>query len=117
MATSLALIPATNSTIAVRNLEKSALGYIAHAKAERTIKAYRSDFKHFERFCEQHNVSALPATPDTIALYLTSLADQGFKVATISRRVAAISKAHSAAGYDAPTAMRHACVKEVWAGI
>jgi integrase len=39
------------------------------------------------------------------------------KPATLQRRLADISKAHQAARYDSPCAMRHAVVAEVWQGI
>jgi site-specific recombinase XerD len=91
--------------------------YVKNAKAKRTVRAYRADLAHFAAFCEQQHVPALPATPATVAAYLASLADAGFKPATMSRRLAAISKAHSAANLDSPTGMQHAVVKEVWAGI
>ncbi len=45
------------------------------------------------------------------------LAEGGFKPATMSRRLAAIAKAHSTDQLDSPASMKHAVVKEVWAGI
>jgi hypothetical protein len=51
-----------------------------------------------------------------VALYITDLATDA-KVATITRRSAAISKAHQAAGSESPCAMKHAVVKEVLDGI
>jgi integrase len=45
------------------------------------------------------------------------LADSGFKAATLSRRLTAISNAHSVARLDCPTSTKHAVVKEVWSGI
>jgi hypothetical protein len=45
------------------------------------------------------------------------MADQGRKPATIQRRLAAISKAHSAAGHDSPASLRHAALAETWKGV
>ena len=98
-------------------LSDNARKYLANSKSARTRKAYRSDLKHFTAFCESQNVSALPATPTTVAAYLVMLAEAGRKPATMSRRLAAISKAHSAAQVDSPASTKHAVVKEVWAGI
>jgi site-specific recombinase XerD len=98
-------------------LSDSIRKYTRHAKAPATRKGYRSDLAHFAAFCQAQNVPALPATPSTVAAYLVSLADAGFKPATLSRRLASIAKAHSAAQLDSPTSMKHAVVKEVWAGI
>jgi hypothetical protein len=44
----------------------------------------------------------LPALPETVALYLTTLAES-HKVSTLTRRISAISQAHQAAGFDPPT--------------
>jgi integrase len=44
----------------------------------------------------------LPALPETIAIYLTTLAES-HKVSTLTRRISAISQAHQAAGFDSPT--------------
>ncbi len=91
--------------------------YIAHAKAENTIKGYHSDWKHFETWCRTRILEFLPANPETVALYIADLANSGYKVATLSRRLAAIGKAHQAAGHDSPTSKRNRAVSEVWAGI
>jgi integrase len=51
---------------------------------------------------EEHRVMALPASPETVALYVADLAEAA-KPATIDLRLAAISAAHRAAGHDSPT--------------
>ena len=45
---------------------------------------------------------ALPATPETVALYLVELAEVA-KASTIARRLSSISQAHRAAGHPSPT--------------
>jgi site-specific recombinase XerD len=57
----------------------------------------------------------LPAAPETVALYITSLVDQGRKASTIQRRLTAISQAHKTAGYATPTTSPG--VRAVWSGI
>jgi integrase len=117
---STALVPIPDDSpreLALATLADSARRYVQKAKAPRTLKAYDSDWADFERFCQWHRFERLPARPETIGLYLSWLADAGRKPATLSRRLAAISKRHAACGLDSPTAMRHACVKEVWDGI
>lgn len=89
--------------------------YVAHSKADNTLRAYRSDWRSFEDWCNGQGAHALPAAPEVVALYLTFLAGQGIKSSTIQRRVTAISQAHQAAGVDNPT--RHQAVKAVMAGI
>ena len=57
----------------------------------------------------------LPATPATVALYITAVAAKGLKPSTIRRRLASISVAHQVAGFDTPTT--DAGVRAVWSGI
>src|SRR5579864_374695 len=90
--------------------------FIVAAKAPATLKAYRSDWRDFESWCLAHGLTALPAAPETVALYLAERAD-ALKPATLTRRLAAIAKVHSAAGYESPASLRHAAVSEVLKGI
>ena len=48
--------------------------FIRAAKAPATVRAYAADWRHFTAWCTEHDLSALPATPDTVALYLADLA-------------------------------------------
>jgi site-specific recombinase XerD len=71
-------------------------------KAKSTRKAYGTDFRLFKAYCDGKGVSALPASPETVAAYLAAEA-QTAKPSTISRRVAAIRYAHRLAGLETPT--------------
>jgi site-specific recombinase XerD len=51
-------------------------------------------------------VNALPASPETVAAFLSAGADEGRKVATLEQRIAAIRWAHEAAGQESPTASK-----------
>lgn len=86
----------------------------AAAEAANTLRAYRSDWREFSAWAAWRQVEALPATPETVALYLTDLAEAA-KTSTIARRLAAIAQAHRAAGVPSPT--DNPSVKAVWAGI
>ena len=64
-----------------------------HRRAHRPLevrrrrqRAYASDFGAFELWCQRYGLSALPAEPDTVALYLTALAAQDAAVATLRTR-------------------------------
>jgi hypothetical protein len=57
---------------------------------------------------------AMPASPETVAMYLSDLAAT-HKAATLTRRVSAISQAHQLAGPESPT--DSAVVRAVMAGI
>jgi site-specific recombinase XerD len=66
-------------------------------KAPSTRKAYGTDFRLFKAYCQGKGVSALPASPETVAAYLAAEAKTA-KPSTIGRRVAAIRYAHKLAG-------------------
>jgi site-specific recombinase XerD len=75
------------------------------AKAEKALstrKAYGTDFRLFKAWCDGKRVSALPATPETVAAFLAS-DSQMVKPSTLGRRVAAIRYAHKLAHHDTPT--------------
>jgi len=88
--------------------------YARESRAANTRRAYRSDWRDFSNWCAHHGRTALPATPETVALYLAALAET-LKTATLQRRLAAISQAHKAADLDTPTTDR--AVRRVMTGI
>ena len=71
--------------------------------APNTALAYAGDLKRFGIWCSEHGLEPLPASVDTLAGFVTHLAETGKKVATIQRHCAAISKAHALRGVDSPT--------------
>ena len=73
------------------------------SRATSTLRAYASDWADFDRFCVEHGLSALPADPGTVALYLTDLA-HSHRPSTLTRRTAAISIEHKRRGLASPTA-------------
>ena len=60
----------------LENLIEKTKAYIRGAKASATLLAYRSDFRDVTRFCREHNLSFLPSTPETVALYITDRASR-----------------------------------------
>jgi integrase len=76
--------------------------FVAASRAENTTRAYRTGWAQFTAWCDKHGVVALPAGAETVALYVADLAKDA-KPATIDLRLAGISAAHRAAGYDSPT--------------
>ncbi len=85
-----------------------------HAKAESTLRSYRSDWEQFELWCAGRALRSLPADPATIAMFITDLARR-YKVATLGLKLVAINQAHRAANFPIPT--KDASVQAVWAGI
>ena len=101
----------------LEDLIEKTRAYIHAAKAPATLRAYRTDFEDFTRFCEEHNLPHLPATPTTVALYIADRAGS-LRSATITRRLTSITKAHQAAGFEAsPSSSHHFVVSETLKGI
>jgi integrase len=101
----------------LEELIQKAKTFVAAAKAPATLKAYRNDWRDFESWCREHQLTALPSTPETVALYI---ADRASTLAsgTIARRLTSITKAHQAAGFsDSPATTRHFVVGETLKGI
>lgn len=97
---------------------RRARAYFEAARAENTVGAYRSDLNDFEVWCrvEAGGLNPLPASPETVALYITDLAaNRALKASTIRRRLAAISQLHREAGYPSPAGNEH--VKDILKGI
>src|ERR1017187_4220956 len=88
----------TTPAVSLEELIQKAKTFVAADKAPATLKAYRNDWRDFESWCREHQLTALPATPETVAL---NIADRASTLAsgTITRRVTSITKAHQAAGF------------------
>lgn len=83
-----------------------------------TRRAYEGDWKRFSAWCEAWGHRALPASPQTVILYVTYLADPerpssgrgpggSQKPATIERAMAALSHYHRVRGYVPPRQSVH----------
>jgi site-specific recombinase XerD len=71
-------------------------------KSPHTVRAYRSDWADFARWCVARGDPALPAPVQAVLDYVAELAATR-KASTVERRLAAISEAHREAGLDTPT--------------
>lgn len=110
-----AALPATVETVRpLPDVATAARDYAQASKAPATWKAYRADWRDFTSWCERHGRQALPASPETVALYLAALAER-LKPATLQRRIASISQAHQAQDHETPT--KSAEVRFTWSGI
>lgn len=95
-----------------------AAAYAKAARAGATRRAYDSDWAIFSAWCAAHGLTALPASPDVVAVFASDQATAGLNPSTISRRIAAIGHHHRAGGHPAPTALPTAGrLAEVLAGI
>lgn len=73
--------------------------------AVNTQRAYKADLKDFNEWCEMNGQIPFPVSPETLAAYVSHLADT-CKWATINRRLAAISKLHQLNNLETPTQNR-----------
>src|SRR5437660_12103306 len=83
-------------------IAEQAAEFIANSKAANTVLAYKRDWKDFTGWCQVHSLVSLPASFDTVALYLSDLAAT-HKTSTIIRRCSAISQAHQIGEFETPT--------------
>ena len=104
-----------NDIIPLNELAISATEFANASKASNTVAAYKISWATFSRWCEQHNVQALPADPKTVALYITSLARAGRKVNTIRLAMTAIAEAHRST--DHLFDQKDRILSTVWKGI
>lgn len=75
-------------------LERETFENIKGSKAHNTLRAYKSDFDDFRRFCKIYNLISMPANTKTVSMYLTHLSKKA-KYSTIKRRLAAIKVIHN----------------------
>ncbi len=88
--------------------------YAEAAHAANTRRAYGVGWNDFAGYCAEHGFAALPASPQTVALYVTSLAERA-KLSTIRTYLAGIAERHRGTGLDSPTA--HEMVRRIVRGI
>lgn len=86
----------------MQQISEAAQRYFAAAQADNTRRAYRADFRHFAAWCAARNCESLPARPSTVGAYLVALAESGYAVATIDRRVCGIKDAHRSMKHPSP---------------
>jgi site-specific recombinase XerD len=99
---------------ALETFATKAREYVRHSLASNTLRAYASDWRDFNNWCQSNSRVPLPALPETVSLYLSGLADHA-KTSTLTRRISAISQAHQAAGFETPT--QSPLVRQVMKGI
>ena len=97
-------VPVTESTgLVVADLIDRAKEYARASKAASTLKTYDTCWRIFTTWCRDHDLSALPAKPETVAAFVADRAENT-KPVTIKKALAAISVAHKVAGFESPTA-------------
>src|SRR5882672_946349 len=79
-------------------LERERFKYYAAIKAPLTCSGYQYDWQNFTAWCAKQQHTSLPASPDTVSLYLTDLIERGGKVSSARRRYHAIANRHKETG-------------------
>lgn len=100
-------------------LADTATGYARRSLSERTLKEYERCWRKFETWCEKYRLTAMPAQPETVAMYVGWLAaghgkQKPLAISSINQAIAAIKRAHSWRGHQLDTADPR--VQRVWAG-
>ncbi|MGL5910632.1 MAG: tyrosine-type recombinase/integrase [Phycicoccus sp.] len=97
-------------------------GHRVRALTAGTRRQYAADWGAFEGWCRAEQVPSLPATPGTVGRWVATLGGTvrpdgrpAFAVATIRRRLAAVTHAHEQAGLLSPA--RDPGVVEVMRGV
>jgi integrase len=101
-------------------LVERAKDYMAESLSPRTREAYGRWLRLFVAWCDKHGRQALPASPETIAAWLTALADgtdtgRPLARASINQALAAVTLAHRNAGHAFDR--KHRIISMTWSGI
>jgi integrase len=92
------------------DLERAAAAGL-RSRPPATRRAYAADCRVFRAWCQQRQLSWLPADPQTVMAYLDEHAGV-LAVSTLKRRLTAISRSHKDAGRSSPTQTLE--VRMVW---
>ena len=85
-----------------RNCLQATIKKIEGAYAPSTIRAYKSNFENFIKFCDENNTSALPASSEIVASYIKKLSSH-LKSSSIKIAVASIAALHNLNSLKDPT--------------
>jgi len=110
-----ALIPKSDANTQLSVVESITRSYILESLSESTRKSYASNFRVFFEWCQSQGLSALPSSPEVVAMFLAAQASAGVKVSTVSHRIVTINYAHKSAGLESPTS--HKIVRDTLKGI
>lgn len=83
-----------------REISAATRSRIEQSFPENTRRAYSRIWAGFTDWCAGPGRAALPATPETLAEYVSHRCDDGKSPATIEQEIAAIRTAHRMAGHD-----------------
>lgn len=101
-------------------LVETARDFARNAASENTLKAYKSDWADFSRWCRARGAEPLPPSPELVGLYIADLAspttgETGLSAATIERRLSGLIWNITQRGHSLDRKDRH--IATVLAGI
>ena len=88
-------------TVPIEDLLAEAQAAARNSIPPNTARAYQADWKDFQTFCVRHQLSVLPARPESVCAYLAARS-RIHKVSTIRRRLTVIGKVHRIRGVANP---------------
>jgi site-specific recombinase XerD len=100
--TELAAAPPTLPSVAIQEAAADAEVFATASRAASTWRAYESDWRIFNRWCQAMDLAPLPAAPATVAMFLAAEAKRGTAPSTLNRRLSAIRLMHLGARAVSP---------------
>lgn len=94
---SLSVIPSFGLSIEHAELLKKTIAYESASLSPNTVRSYLSMCRKFQAWCESNGRPFLPASAETIALYLSNLGET-VSFSTLDSTIAAIEMAHEKSG-------------------
>jgi integrase len=94
----------TALSAALQQTAEEAREYVRESVPASTRRAYATDWATFSEWCRKHRQNAMPARPETVALFITERARE-IRPSSIRRALAAIAKMHKVAGQQSPCAV------------
>lgn len=79
---------------AVGELAEKARKYSQESLSENTRATYAKGWKAWVDFCDEHNLQPTPISPETVSLFLTSMASRGLNVRTVNTWFASVCFAY-----------------------
>ena len=93
----------TLTTTQLVSITQHTKNLVENCLADSTKEAYKNDWRIFIQWCDAFKEIPFPATPETIAKFLTHQNLNGIAHPTLNRRLAAIKLRHESGGMDSPT--------------
>lgn len=87
----------------MEQLREAAQSFKQATRAENTMIAYNLGWKYFIAWCQSTGRSALPATAESVKLYVAARLGDGLKCTSLEQHLAAITFQHRQAGQTVPS--------------